>query len=75
MGSMFEKLNKSVESTFELISGEISQLKARMDAYDLTRSTLQNDQGPLTSSIQNISTDIKETLNKGIEDIQTEIRE
>ena len=46
MGSMFEKLNQSVESRFELISEEISQLKDRMDAYDLTRSTLQNDQGP-----------------------------
>ena len=67
MGSMFDKLNQSVESRFQRISEEINQLKAGMDTYDLTRPTQKDDQGPSTSSILNISTNIIQTLHQGIE--------
>ena len=62
MGSMFDKLNQSVEYRFQCISEEINQLKARMDNYDLTKLTPQYDQGPSSSSTQNISTNIRQTL-------------
>ena len=39
IGSMFDKLNQSVESKFQHISEEINQLKDRMDTYDLTTPT------------------------------------
>ena len=62
IGSMFEKLNQSVEYRFQNLSKEINQLKARMDMHDLTTSTPQDTQGPSTSSMPNIFTEIKETL-------------
>ena len=37
MGSMFDKLNQSIESRFQRISRKINQLQARMDAYDFNR--------------------------------------
>ena len=62
MGSMFEKLNQSVEYRFQNLNKEINQLKARMDMYDLTASTPYDTQVPSTSSIPNTSTEIKEIL-------------
>ena len=74
MGSMFEKLNQSVEYRLQNLSEEINQLKARMDMYDLTTSTPHDTQGPSTSSMHDISTKIKETLKKEIEDITSEVK-
>ena len=74
MGSMFDKLNQSVESRFQSISEKINQFKSRMDIYVLTTSTPQDVQGPSTSSVQTISTDIRQTLQQGIEGITSEIR-
>ena len=44
LGSMFEKLNQSVEYRFQNLSKEINQLKVRMDLYDLTISTPHDTQ-------------------------------
>ena len=37
IGSMFDKLNQTIDSRLQHISSEISQLQTRMDAYDSTR--------------------------------------
>ena len=34
IGSMFERLNQSMDDKFKQLSEELSQLKARMDLYD-----------------------------------------
>ena len=73
-GSMFEKLNQSMEYRFQNLSEEINQLKARMDLYDLTTSTPHNVQGPSTSSMNNISTKIKNVLQERIEGITSEVK-
>ena len=63
-----------MEYKFQCISEEINQLKAKMDIYDLITSTPQHDQGTSTSSMQNIFTKIKQTLQQGIEGITSEIK-
>ena len=62
IGSIFEKLNQYVEYKFQNLSEEINQLKARMDLYDLTTIALPDAQGPSTSSMNNIFTEIKDIL-------------
>ena len=59
---MFEKLNQSVEYKFQNLSVEINQLKARMDLYDLTTTTLHDVQGPSIRSMDHISIEIKDVL-------------
>ena len=74
MGSMFDKLNQSIESRFQHISGEISQLQVRMDAYDLNRLSPQIDQQLLINSFQKISDDIRQTVNHSIAEFKYKIR-
>ena len=62
IGSMFDKLNKSMEYQFQNLSEEINQLKAKMDLYDLTKEATHDAQGPSTSSNGNITSEIKEVL-------------
>ena len=71
---MFERLNQFVDYKFQKLGEEISQLKARMDLHYLTTPTQHVVQDPLTSIMNNISTKIKNILNKGIEDITFEVK-
>ena len=59
IGSMFKKFNQSVEQRFQKLSEEISQLKSRMDFYDLTATTTQ---GPSTSTNSNLTFEIREVF-------------
>ena len=74
MGSMFEKFNQLVEYRFQNLSEKINQLKTRMDMYDLTTTTPHDTQGPSTNSMNNTSTEIKEILKQGVEDITFEVK-
>ena len=71
---MFEKLNQFVEYTSQNLSEEINQLKVRMDLYDLTMIALHDVQGPSISSMNNISTEIKDVLQQEIEGITSEVK-
>ena len=71
---MFKKLNQSADYKFQKLSEKISQLKARMDLHDLTTPTQHIVQDPSTSTMNNISTEIKDILNQGIEDITSEVK-
>ena len=62
IGSMFEKVNQSMEYRFQNLNEKIHQLRARMDLYDLTSTAPHDAQGPSTSSINNISLEIKDVL-------------
>ena len=68
IGSMFEKFSQSVEQRFQNLSEEISQLRGRMDLYDLTVTTIQ---GPSTSTNGNLTSEIKEVLQQGIDGISS----
>ena len=74
IGSIFEKLNQSVEYRFQNLSEEINQLKARMDLYDLTTIAPHDTQGPSISSMNNVSSEIKDVLQQGIEGITSEVK-
>ena len=71
---MFEKLNQSMEYRFQKLSEKINQLKARMDLYDLTTTAPHDVQGPSISSMSNISIEIKDVLQQGIEGIISEVK-
>ena len=59
IGSMFENFSQSVKQRFQNLSEKISQLRGRMDLYDLTATTTQ---GPSTSTNSNLTSEIREVL-------------
>ena len=71
IGSMFEKFNQSVEQRFQKLSEKINQLKSRMDLYNFTTNAAQD---PSTSSNQNLTSEIKEALQQGIDGISSEVK-
>ena len=71
---MFEKLNQSMDYRFQNLSEEINQLKARMNLYDLTTTVPHDTQGPSVSSMNNISSEIKDVLQQGIEGITSKVK-
>ena len=58
-----------MEQRFQNLSEEINQLKGRIDLYDLTTTITHNVQGPSISSSGNLTSEIKEVLQQGIEGI------
>ena len=71
IGSMFEKFNQSVEQRFQKLSEEISQPKSWMDLYDLMATTAQD---PSTSINSNLTYEIREVLQQGIDGISSEVK-
>ena len=60
-----------MEQRFQKLSEEISQLKSRMDLYDLMATTTQ---GPSTSTNSNLTSEIREALQQGIDGISYEVK-
>ena len=71
IGSMFKKFNQSVKQRFQKLSEKINQLKGRMNLYDLTTNVAQ---GPSTSSNQNLTSNIREVLQQGIDGISSKVK-
>ena len=71
IGSMFKKFNQPVEQRFQNLSEKINQLKSRMDLYDHTTNTVQ---GQSTSSNQNLTSEIREALQQGINRISSQVK-
>ena len=71
IGSMFEKFNQSVEQRFQKLSEKINQLKSRTDLYDLTTNATQ---GPSTSLNPNLTSEIREALQQGIDGISSKVK-
>ena len=63
-----------MEYRFQNLSKEINQLKAKIDLYDLTKEITYDVQGPSTSSMGNITSDIKEVLQQGIEGMSSKVK-
>ena len=60
-----------MEQRFQKLREEINQLKSWMDLYDLTTKAAQ---GPSTSSNQNLTSEIREALQQGIDEISFKVK-